>query len=93
MYGINQINSNRTVPYWDEIKALGQEEKLKLIALLSASLFSETIGDDDKALFESQLSPQLMQKLAELSVKEHRAGRCISQDQVENSIMETMGWK
>lgn len=93
MHGINQINSNRTVPYWDEIKMLNKEEKLKLIALLSASLVSETKDEDDKASFESQLSPQLMQKLAEFGVNEHRAGHCISQKQVEISMMETMGWK
>ena len=43
--------------------------------------------------FCSQLSPELMQGLAEVAVKEHRAGRCIPHAQVEKSIMESMGWK
>ena len=43
--------------------------------------------------FCSQLSPELMQGLAEIAVKEHRAGHCISHDQVKESIMESMGWK
>lgn len=43
--------------------------------------------------FCSQLSPELMQGLAEFAVKEHRAGHCISHGQVKESIMESMGWK
>ena len=43
--------------------------------------------------FYSQLSPELMQGLAEIAVKEHRAGHCISHGQVKESIMESMGWK
>ena len=31
--------------------------------------------------------------LAEIAVKEHRAGHCISHGQVKESIMESMGWK
>ena len=38
------------------------------------------------------LSPKLMKELAEYAVKEHRAGRCLTQEQVEKSVMETMGW-
>ena len=41
------------------------------------------------------LSPELMKELAEYAVKEHRAGRCLTQEQqeqVEKSVMETMGW-
>ena len=38
------------------------------------------------------LSPELMKGLAEYAVKEHRAGRCLTQEQVEKSIMEAMGW-
>ena len=33
-----------------------------------------------------------MKELAEYAVKEHRAGRCLTQEQVEKSVMETMGW-
>ena len=43
--------------------------------------------------FCSQLSPELMQGLTEIAVKEHRAGHCISHGQVKESIMESMGWK
>lgn len=43
--------------------------------------------------FCSQLSPELMQGWAEIAVKEHRAGHCISHGQVKESIMESMGWK
>ena len=38
------------------------------------------------------LSPELMKELAECAVKEHRAGRCLTQEQVEKSVMEAMGW-
>ena len=38
------------------------------------------------------LSPELMKELAEYAVKEHRAGRCLTQEQVEKSVMEAMGW-
>ena len=41
----------------------------------------------------NQLSSELMQSLAEIALKEHRAGRCITHAQVEESIMESMGWK
>ena len=33
-----------------------------------------------------------MKGLAEYAVKEHRAGRCLTQEQVEKSVMEAMGW-
>ena len=85
---------DRVVPYWNEIKKWDKNEKLELIALISNSLVSEKTPDasemDD---FCSQLSPELMQGLAEIAVKEHRAGRCIPHAQVEESIMESMGWK
>ena len=38
------------------------------------------------------LSPELMKGLAEYAVKEHRAGCCLTQEQVEKSVMEAMGW-
>ena len=40
----------------------------------------------------NQLSPELMKELAEYAVKEHRACRCLTQEQVEKSVMEAMGW-
>lgn len=43
--------------------------------------------------YDSEMRNFLMKSLAEYAIKEHRAGRCISQDQVENDIMESMGWK
>lgn len=41
---------------------------------------------------EGQLSATLMIGLVDYAIKEHRAGRCITQDQVKNAIMEAMGW-
>ena len=38
------------------------------------------------------LSPSLMKGLAEYAVREHRNGHCLTQEQVESSIMEEMGW-
>ena len=38
------------------------------------------------------LSPSLMKGLAEYAVREHRSGHCLTQEQVENSIMEEMRW-
>lgn len=48
---------------------------------------------DALSTLEDQLSPELMKGLAKYAIKEHRAGRCITSEQVENSIMEAMGWK
>lgn len=95
MVRTSNIDSNRITPYWNEIKKWSPKDKLKLIALISDSLVSDEKieNTDDEQPFGSQLSPELMQKLAEYGIKEHRAGHCISHDQVENSVMETMGWK
>lgn len=88
------IATNRVVPYWNEIKKWDKEEKLKLIALISDSLMSEeSLDASTEENFCSQLSPELMQGLAEFAVKEHRAGHCIAHEQVENSIMESLEWK
>ena len=38
------------------------------------------------------LSPSLMKGLAEYAVREHRNGHCLTQEQVESSIMGEMGW-
>ena len=53
------------------------------------SLYDEEDGNDDLI---NQLSPELMKELAEYAVKEHRAGRFLTQEQVEKSVMEAMGW-
>lgn len=49
-------------------------------------------NSQEKDDFLSKLSPSLMQGLAEYAVKEHRNGRCLTQEEVEASIMEEMGW-
>lgn len=41
-----------------------------------------TIGNTTNSVLS--LSPELMKELAEYAVKEHRAGRCLTQEQVEN---------
>lgn len=89
-----QRDTNRVLPYWNEIKKWNQDEKLKLIALISSSLVSdEAIEENEESVLSEGLDPELMQGLAEYAIKEHRAGRCMSQEQVENTIMEAMGWK
>ena len=50
---------------------------------------SQDVETDD---FLNSIDDELMKGLAEFAVKEHRAGRCLTQDQVENSVMEAMGW-
>lgn len=87
-------DTGSAVPYWNEIKQLNKEEKLKLIALISASLVSDAATDcDGNESIIGRLSPELMQGLAEYGVKESRAGRCVSHDSVEDIVMEAMGWK
>ena len=49
-----------------------------------------TIGNTTNSVLS--LSPELMKELAEYAVKEHRAGRCLTQEQVEKSVIEAMGW-
>lgn len=94
MLRTSQVEASRVIPYWNEIKKWNQEEKLKLIALISESLVSENLDKDShEESFEDQLSPELMKGLAKYAIKEHRAGHCITSEQVENSIMEAMGWK
>ena len=50
----------------------------------------DTTGNTTNAVLS--LSPEVMKELAEYAVKEHRVGRCLTQEQVEKSVMETMGW-
>lgn len=89
MYMTNAVPRNNVIPYWNEIKKLSWEDRSNLAELIEVSLNEETV-DDDQLI--NQLSPELMKGLAEYAIKEHRAGRCLTQEQVENSIMEAMGW-
>lgn len=66
-----------------------REERSNLAELIQISLNDEEAENDDLI---NQLSPKLMKGLAEYAVKEHRAGRCLTQEQVEKSVMEAMGW-
>ena len=50
----------------------------------------EELSEQDD--FLKELSPSLMKGLAEFAVREHRNGHCLTQEQVESSIMEEMGW-
>lgn len=81
--------TNTVLPYWNEIKNWSREERSNLAELIQISLNDEEAENDDLI---NQLSPKLMKGLAEYAVKEHRAGRCLTQEQVEKSVMEAMGW-
>lgn len=81
--------TNTVLPYWNEIKNWSREERSNLAELIQISLNDEEVENDDLI---NQLSPKLMKGLAEYAVKEHRAGRCLTQEQVEKSVMEAMGW-
>ena len=45
-------NTSRPIPYWDNVKTLGREDRIILINLLSASL----INDDDTANKDDNVS-------------------------------------
>ena len=81
--------ANMVLPYWNEIKNWSREDRSNLAELIQMSLYDEEDGNDDLI---NQLSPELMKELAEYAVKEHRAGRCLTHEQVEKSVMEAMGW-
>lgn len=59
---------------------------------ISASRADEEAFCPQKNEFLEELSPSLMKGLAEYAVREHRNGHCLTQEQVESSIMEKMGW-
>ena len=88
MYTTGNI-ANMVLPYWNEIKNWSREDRSNLAELIQMSLNDEEAGNDDLI---NQLSPELMKKLAEYAVKEHRAGRSLTQEQVEKAVMEAMGW-
>ena len=83
------VPTNTVVPYWNEIKNWSREDRSNLAELLELSLNDENANLTD---FANQLSPELMQGLAEYAIKEHRAGRCLTTKQVEENVMEAMGW-
>lgn len=83
------VPTNTVVPYWNEIKNWSREDRSNLAELLELSLNDDNANLTD---FANQLSPELMQGLAEYAIKEHRAGRCLTTKQVEESVMEAMGW-
>ena len=72
------VPTNTVVPYWNEIKNWSREDRSNLAELLELSLNDENAN--------------LMQGLAEYAIKEHRAGRCLTTKQVEENVMEAMGW-
>ena len=74
--------------YCHEIKNWSREDRSNLAELIQMSLYYEEDGNDDLI---NQLSPELLKELAEYAVKEHHAGRCLTQEQVEKSVMEAMG--
>ena len=82
------VPTNTVVPYWNEIKNWSREDRSNLAELLELSLNDENANLTD---FANQLSPELMQGLAEYAIKEHRAGRCLTTKQVEENVMEAMG--
>ena len=83
------VPTNTVVPYWNEIKNWSREDRSNLAKLLEVSLEEE---NEEMTDFANQLSPELMQGLAEYAIKEHRAGRCLTTKQVEENVMEAMGW-
>ena len=68
------------------------------LAKFQVTVSSKTTSVDDiedineKNEFLEGLSPSLMKSLGEYAVREHRSGHCLTQEQVESSIMEEMGW-
>jgi len=71
----------------------------KYLTKFQVGTYSLTTSEDAaKELYSQEnellngLSSSLMKGLAEYAVREHRNGHCLTQEQVECSIMEEMGW-
>ena len=81
------------VPFWNEIKNLSREDRSNLHDLLEVSLLEEQNEKSDIDNFLGQIDEDALKAAAEFAYKESKAGHCIPNSQVFESIMEEMGWK
>lgn len=83
------------VPFWNEIKNLSREDRSNLHDLLEVSLLEEQNekSDTDNFLGSGQIDEDALKAAAEFAYKESKAGHCIPNSQVFESIIEEMGWK
>ena len=81
------------VPFWNEIKNLSREDRSNLRDLLEVSLLEEQSDKSDIEDFLGQIDEGALKAAAEFAYKESKAGHCIPNSLVFESIMEEMGWK
>ena len=73
--------------YWDLIKNLSTEVKLALMSRISASLVSEQADE--------QISPYTMEEIhsrIDQSLEDIKEGRVLSNDSVQQQLMEEFEW-
>ena len=81
------------VPFWNEIKKLSREDRSHLRDLLEVSLLEEQNDKSDMEDFLGQIDEEALKAAAEFAYKESKAGHCIPNSEVFESVMEEMGWK
>ena len=74
------------VPFWNEIKNLSREDRSNLCDLLEVSLLEN--DKSDLKDFLGQIDERALKAAAEFAYKESKAGHCIPNSQVFESIME-----
>ncbi len=92
----SHIAESKTVPCWNQVKDLSDEDKVLLIAKLSSSIVAESREnlDEQEAEKISHAFPEdLMQQVVEYASAESKAGKSIPHSQVKNLVLERLGWK
>lgn len=89
----NTVSRKQVVPFWNEIKNLSREDRSNLHDLLEVSLLEEQNEKSDINNFLGQIDEEALKAAAEFAYKESKAGHCVPNSQVFESIMEEMGWK
>lgn len=91
----NTIVKSRPIPFWNEVKDLSNEDKVLLIAKLSASIVEgngEAMEERNAESFANSLPQDLMKRVAEYAYAESKAGKSIPHSQVRNLVLEKLGW-
>ncbi len=92
----SNVTESRAVPYWNQVKDLSDEDKVLLIAKLSASIVAERgeFVDELEAEKMAHAFPKdLMQRVVEYASAENKAGKGIPHSEVKNLVLERLGWK
>lgn len=92
----SNITESKTVPYWNQVKDLSDEDKVLLIAKLSASIVAENGESEDELEAEKMahaFPKDLMQQVAEYASAENKAGKSIPHSEVKDLVLERLRWK